>query len=107
MRIEKDINFKGRIKLEEQINSKDKFLRYSINHLKHHCGGANVEHSILYSEADRDLMVTTKFFPKNGAYSFNFLKRLDLASKEKIDSQLKEINDWLKRMRKFKLSFLD
>jgi len=110
MRIKQNVSFKGRIKVEKQINSKNKLVRYSINYLKHNVGGRNVEHELVFNEAENNLMVFTRFFPDKKAhnnyrevygdvYSFNTLKRLDLISKEKIAQKANEINKWIKRIR--------
>lgn len=107
MRVENDVSFKGRIK--NPINSKNGFVRYSINYLKHYVGGRNVEHGLVLNENANSLMVTTRLFPKertSGVYgnvlSLNTFKRLDLISKEKITQQISEITQWIKRMQAVK-----
>lgn len=106
MKIENNVCFAGRIK--NPINSKNKLVRYSINQLKHHVGGNNVEHELTFNEKENYLMVFTRLFPNDkirdlysDVCSFNTIKRLDLVSKEKITEQAKELASWTKRTNKY------
>jgi len=99
MRVENNVSFKGRI--ENQINSKNEFVRYSINYLKHYVGGRNVGHKLVFNEAENDIMVFTRLFPIGNAHdicSFTTIKRIDLTSKEQITKQAKELSSWVKRI---------
>lgn len=106
MRIENNLSFQGRIK--SPVKSKNKLVRYSINYLKHHVGGRNVEHELFLNEAQNSIGVFTRLFPKSRTkspysddYSFNTIKRLDLISPEKITQQAKELANWIKQVNKY------
>lgn len=104
MRIDnsQNINFTALIVPENKMLSKNPLVRYAINNLKHHCGGSNVLCQTCLHEADNHIMVSAKYFPKPNSrniYCYNFSKRLDLESKEKVAEQIKQISIWLKKMR--------
>lgn len=99
-----NINFKGTLKFARQADAQNALLRFPINYLKYHCGAKNVEHQITLNEASNYLMVYTDYVPELsvcGVSSFRFLKKLDLCSNKQFIEQAREINKWLKRMKKF------